>query len=126
MADAKAQVHGRFKAFAGTVEAGGSIAALAAGVEAFVRERGVAAKSIGVEYLESLGKLVLTLGYRDDEPAYPVTLHSRPCGRADDLSDLSELERRMEDAAAGLSDVICHELFATDDGEFVMVFMTRA
>lgn len=95
-------------------------------MEAFVQERGVAAKSIGVEFLESARKLVLTLSYREDEESYPVRLTSRSVGRVDGLDDLSGLESRMTEAAANLNGVLCHELFVTNDGEFVMVFMAGA
>jgi hypothetical protein len=126
MADVAAQVHQRFKVFTGDAGADGGIASLAPEVERFVRERGVAAKSIGVEFLESARKLVLTLGYRDDEAGYPVRLTARSVGKVDSLDDLSGLEARMGEAAGDLDGVLCHELFVTDDGEFVMVFMARA
>jgi hypothetical protein len=102
------------------------MSALAPQVERFVEERGVAAKSIGVEFLEGARKLVLTLGYREDEDAYPVRLTSRSVGQVDGLDDLGGLESRMTEAAANLNGVLCHELFVTDAGEFVMVFMARA
>ena len=126
MADVAAQVHHRFKVFTGGAGADGGVAGLAAEVERFVRERGVAAKSIGVEFLESARKLVLTLGYRDDEPGYGVRLTSRSLGKVDSLDDLGGLEARMGEAAGDLDGVLCHELFVTDDGEFVMVFRARA
>ena len=126
MADVTAQVHQRFKVFTGEAGADGGVAALAPQVEQFVQERGVAAKSIGVEFLESARKLVLTLGYRDDEPGYGVRLTARSVGKVDSLDDLSSLETRMSEAAGDLHGVLCHELFVTDDGEFVMVFMARA
>jgi hypothetical protein len=126
MADVAAQVHHRFKVFTGDAGADGGIAALAPEVERFVSDRGVAAKSIGVEFLEAARKLVLTLGYRDDEPGYAVRLTSRSLGKVDGLDDLGGLEARMSEAAGDLDGVLCHELFVTDDGEFVMVFMARA
>lgn len=123
MADVEAQVHQKFKVFAG---AGADVAALGAQVERFVAEREVAAKSIGVEYLERAEKLVLTLGYRDDEPGYGVRITSRSLGVVDQMEDLSGLEARMEEAAGSMAGVLCHELFVTSSGEFVMVFMARA
>jgi hypothetical protein len=121
-----AQIHHRFKVFTSDAGADGGLASLAPEVERFVQERGVAAKSIGVEFLESARKLVLTLGYRDDEPGYAVRLTSRSVGKVDGLEDLSGLEARMGEAAGDLHGVLCHELFVTDEGEFVMVFMARA
>lgn len=126
MGDVEAQVHQRFKVFIGDAGAEGGVDALGSQVEQFVQERGVAAKSIGVEFLERARKLVLTLGYREDEEGYPVRLISRSVGRVDSLDDLGGLETRMTEAAGTLNGVLCHELFVTDDGEFVMVFMARA
>lgn len=126
MADVEAQVHQRFKVFIGDAGADGGVEGLAPQLEQFVQERGVAAKSIGVEFLEAARKLVLTLGYREDEEAYPVRLTSRSVGRVDSLDDLGGLESRMTEAASTLNGVLCHELFVTHEGEFVMVFMARA
>lgn len=123
MADAAEQVHQRFKVFTGSL-AGGGLDALAREVEQFASGR-VAAKSIGVEYLESASRLVLTLGYRDDEAGYPIRLSSRSLGVVDSLDDLGDLEQRMASAAGDLAGVLCHELFVTDSNEFVMVFMAR-
>jgi hypothetical protein len=126
MADVEAQVHQRFKVFIGDAGADGGVAALAPQVEQFVRDRGVAAKSIGVEFIERARKLVLTLGYREDEGTYPVQLSSRSLGKVDGLEDLASLEARMTEAAGSLNGVLCHELFVTDEDEFVMVFMARS
>jgi hypothetical protein len=123
MADVEAQVHFKFKVFTG---AGANVSELGGQVERFVSERQVAAKSIGVEYLEGAEKLVFTLGYRDDEPGYGVRITSRSLGVVDEMNDLSSLEARMGEAAGSLAGVLCHELFVTGSGEFVMVFMARA
>jgi hypothetical protein len=32
----------------------------------------------------------------------------------------------MSEAAASQNEIICHELFVTNDGDFLMVFMTLA
>ncbi|HEU4408927.1 MAG TPA: hypothetical protein VFS43_26935 [Polyangiaceae bacterium] len=121
------QTHGRFKAFTGKLQADRSLGSLADEVSAWARAAKAAPKSIGVEYLEASQRLVLTVGYRDDEPGYPVKLTSVSLGRISRLEgdELAGLESKMEAAAARLSDVICHELFITEDDEFLMVFMTR-
>lgn len=124
MADVAAQVHDKFKVFTGT-PGDGELGPIASQVEQFVREHGVAPKSIGVEFLERAKKLVLTVGYRDDEPGYEVRLTSRSLGTVDSLDDLCGLEQRMSAAAGELHGVLCHELFVTDEDEFVMVFMAR-
>lgn len=120
------QVHARFKVFTGQANTDDAVDGVLAQVERFVSERRIAAKSIGVEYLEAAGRLVFTLGYREDEPPYEVRITRQSLGKVDSLDDLSGLEHRMAAAAASLTNVICHELFVTLEGEFVMVFMAAA
>ena len=127
MSDAvNAQAHTRFKVFSGAAKTAAEIDAVFAQVESFAADRSVAAKSIGVEYVEAAGKLVVTLGYREDEAGYGVKLTRRSLGTVDSMDDLSGLEGRMAEAAAELGEGICHELFITAEREFVMVFMAAA
>lgn len=128
MSNIRDQVHGKFKIFAGALAPDHSLGALAAEVERFAASAHAAPKSIGVEYLEHSKRVVLTLGYRDDEPGYPIRLHVVSLGKASslDAGELHALEQRMEAEAAKLSGVICHELFVTEHDEFLMVFMTLA
>jgi hypothetical protein len=53
------QVHGKFKVFAGALNADDTIGALAEEISGFVRDSKAAAKSIGVEYLESAERLII-------------------------------------------------------------------
>jgi hypothetical protein len=86
----------------------------------------VAAKSIGVEYLESLNKVVITLGYRTDEATYPIRLQSVPLGKIQVLAnDFSALETAMAQAAEKHTNVICHELYVTEAQDFFLVLMTH-
>ena len=126
MSDIAKQVHARFKVFVGELAPDKSIGDLAAAVAVFASQRKVAAKSIGVEYLESLKRLVITLGYRDDEPFYPIQLHSVALGKIQVLAgNFSVLENAMVEAAEKYSSVICHELYATEEQDFVLVLMTH-
>lgn len=122
------QAHKKFKLFTGPLHTDGTIGPLADEVAKFVRDAKIAPKSIGVEYVEAAKKLVLSLGYRDDEPGYPVKLHSVRVGKFDqlDAAGLSNLEQTLGKASAGLPNVICHELYITKDHDFFMVFMTAA
>jgi hypothetical protein len=122
------QVHSKFKVFTGSLAADHGLGALASQVEAFAADGKVAAKSIGVEYLESVQQLVITLGYRDDEPGYAVRLTTAPLGVIDKLEGdaIGVLEARMSEAADKVADVICHELYVTETHEFHMVFMSHA
>ncbi|MGH9944200.1 MAG: hypothetical protein ACRD9R_17785 [Pyrinomonadaceae bacterium] len=120
------QVHGKFKVFAGPLHEDNTIGPLAEEIGRFVREQNVAAKSIGVEYLESADRLIITLGYRDDEPGYPVNVSSVSLGKIDTLGDdFAQLEQEMLRASARFSNIICHELYITDEHDFMMIFMTH-
>src|SRR5689334_5069599 len=96
------QVHGKFKVFAGELGADHSLGALGKSVEQFAATSKCAAKSIGVEYLESSRRLIVTLGYRDDEAGYPIKLHAVSLGKTTsfDAPELERLEKKMSDAAA--------------------------
>lgn len=126
MSQIATQVHGKFKVFAGELAADNSIGGLADEVAAFASEAKVAAKSIGVEFLESAKRLIITLGYRDDEEAYPIKLDCVTLGKRDALSDdFSALEQAMADASSNFNNIICHELYVTGEGDFLMIFMTH-
>lgn len=125
---ALAQVHNKFKIFTGSLAADRTIGALADQIAAFVAERKVAAKSIGVEYLESAKKLIITLGYREGDDSYGVKVSTVSLGKIGGLEtgDVSRLEAAMTDACEKIDNIICHELYITDDGDFLVVFMSRA
>ena len=126
MSQIASQVHNKFKVFSGDLQPDKMIGGLADEVAGFARENKIAAKSIGVEYLESAKRLIITLGYRDDEEAYPIKLHSVSLGKIDAAGgDFSALEQSMAEASARLSNVICHELYVTDEQDFLMIFMTH-
>jgi hypothetical protein len=128
MSDISKQEHDRFKIFAGTLGENNSLGTLGEEVASFVAEQKVAAKSIGVEYLESAQRLIITLGYREGEEYYPVKLTGVALGKVDDIdtrNDFDQLERAIGEASSKLDRIICHELYITGDHEFLMVFMTH-
>jgi len=122
----KAQVHDKFKVFVGELAPDKTIGKLADEVAQFAKQNKVAAKSIGVEYVESVKRLLLTLGYRDDAEPYPIRLHSVHLGKIDAMAhDFTALEKAMAKASGRYQNIICHELYLTRDNDFVMVFMTH-
>ena len=126
MSTIKNQVHTKFKVFVGDLAADHSIGDLGNKVASFAKTAGAAAKSIGVEYLESLKKVVITLGYRTDEAPYPIRLKSVPLGKLEVLAnDFSALETAMGKAAEKHGNVICHELYVTEEQDFFLVLMTH-
>lgn len=122
------QVHHKFKVFSGAVDTDHSLKSLGEEVAKFVAQTNVASKSIGVEFVEGAGRALLSLGYRDDEPGYPVSVETVPLGKVDalDAANFGSLETAMERASAQFANVICHAEYVLPDGTFVMVFLVHA
>jgi hypothetical protein len=119
------QVHDKFKIFSGELATYGTIGKLADEVAAFANKSKIAAKSIGVAHIEP-GRLVITLGYRDDEEPYPVKLHCLPLGKVDlKAGDFHALETSMAKATGKHRNIICHELYVTGGHDFTTVLMTH-
>jgi len=125
MISEKNQVHEKFKAFAAVLDEANPFEALSNQVTQWVSQQKVAPKSIGAEYIEALQHLILTVGYRDDEPAYAVKVTTVSLGVIPDLTPrgLAQLEAKMQAASARLRQVICHELYVTANQECFMVFL---
>src|SRR5579872_3680272 len=96
------QEHDKFKVFVDS-----DIRDLNEAVSKFVADAGVAAKSLGAEYLESSGKLVVTLGYTDKEQSYPVAIREANVGRFE-ADYLGETEKSISEAASKLDRIVCH------------------
>jgi hypothetical protein len=122
------QVHHKFKLFTGTLDADGTLGPIEEEVAAWARGAGVAAKSVGVEYIESAKRVIFSIGYRDDEPGYPIALTSVHVGKLSDFGadELTGLETAMAAAATNRGNIICHELYVTAQNQLLMVFMSHA
>lgn len=126
MSQIENQEHEKFKVFVGKLGVNGEITELANQVSAFAAENKVAAKSIGAEYIELAESLIITLGYRSDEEHYPIKLETANLGKMSDIGqDFSGLEQKMSEAGQARNNIICHELFVTENKDFLMVFMTH-
>ena len=126
MAQITEQVHNRFKVFAGELDADKTVGKMANEIAAFASDNKIAAKSIGIEYLETAKRLIITLGYRTDEEHYPIQINTVSLGKVDAAStDFAALEQKMSEASEKLDNIICHELYVTDEQEFLMVLMTH-
>jgi hypothetical protein len=127
MAQISEQVHSKFKVFTGALAPDGTLGALAKEVEAWVASAKVAPRSIGVEFVEPVNCVFLSVGYRDDEPPYPIKLQSVRIGKIEDVepASVARLEAAMAGAGASVASVICHELYVTAECELLMVFMTH-
>jgi hypothetical protein len=121
------QDHDKFKLFSGKLEENGTLGALAEEVSAWAREAKVAPKSIGIEYVESEDQVIFSLGYRNDESPYGITLSSVSVGKLGfSAGEFAALEKAMSEAAARQGSLICHELVVSKAGNLLMVFMSRA
>ena len=86
----------------------------------------IAAKSIGVVYVESANRLLITLGYRDDAPPYAIRLHCVPLGKIDAMAhDFTLVEKKLSEAGSQYDNIVCHELYVTKDKDFFLVLMTH-
>lgn len=114
----------KFKLFIGDVGSRTELGFLIREVEDFVRKNPCAPKSFGVEYLEGAKRLLFSLGYRDDEPPYGITVSTIPLGRIGDLEtdDVTRLETRLAEGLTAIKNAIGHELFVSH-GECTMVLM---
>lgn len=127
MAKIADQAHSKFKLFSGALDTSGALGPVADEVAKWAKGGKVAPKSIGVEYVEKLKKIVLSIGYRDDEPGYGVKLASSKVGPIGKLeaADLGKLEKAMAEIAGKTKSVICHELYVTDANELFVVTMAH-
>src|ERR1035438_983244 len=97
----KQQVHEKFKVFVGA-----DISDVDTQVRAFTAGGRIAAKSIGIEFIEGSGQLLLSLGYRPDEEGYGVKLTSKQIGVFDHASSgaIGALEGALDKLAASEDD----------------------
>jgi hypothetical protein len=123
MAD-NAQVHDRFKLFIGTLDDAGHITELAKVIHEWVAKDKVAVKSVGAAV--SNGKLLLTIGFRDDEPTYDVVLHSSKIGRvgALDADEISRFTRAIESGGMNWPPVIGHSLYVTKNNDLYLAVLS--
>jgi hypothetical protein len=123
MAD-NAQVHDRFKLFIGTLDDAGHVTDLANVIHEWVAKDKVAVKSVGAAV--SNGKLMLTIGFRDDEPTYEVALHSSKIGRvgALDADETSRFTRAIESGGMNWPPVIGHSLYVTKNNDLYLAVLS--
>jgi hypothetical protein len=116
-----AQVHDRFKLFVGELDEAGHVSKLAKSIHEWVAKDKVAVKSVGAAV--AMGKLVLTIGFRDDEPTYEIVLHSSKIGRIGplDADEASRFNRAIESAGMNWRPVISHALYVTNNDLYLVV-----
>ncbi len=119
-----AQVHDKFKLFTGALDDAGHITEVAKLVHAWVTTDKVAVKSVGAAVAK--GKLMLTIGYRDDEEPYEIALHSSKIGRVGPLDgdETTRFTRAIEAGGMNWPPVLGHTLYVTKDGDLYLVVLS--
>jgi len=122
MADT-AQVHDKFKLFIGALDDAGHIKDLAAVIQEWVKTSKVTVKSLGAAV--AAGKLMMTIGYRDDEEPYEVAFHSSKIGRVGplDADESSRFNRAIEAGTMNWPPVIGHALYVTKAGDLYLAVL---
>jgi len=119
-----AQVHDRFKLFVGELDDAGHVTNLAKSVYEWVAKHKVAVKSVSAA--AAMGKLMLTIGYRDDEPSYEIALHSSKLGRVGplDADETTRFNRAIESGGMNWPPVIGHAMYVTKNDDLYLVVMS--
>lgn len=106
-------------------------------VNEWVQTNQVQACSIGVEYVERLNCLLVSLGYlpgirlttpgggQVGSTSFPVELHTVKLGRLS-LGKLDTLEILLEAEAQKFDGVICHEFYVNQLNDVVAVFLVQS
>ena len=123
MADT-AQVHDKFKLFTGVLDDAGHIKDVAALVHEWAKKDKIAVKSVGAAV--AAGKLMLTIGYRDDEEPYEIELHSSKIGRVGELDkdEQQRFTRAIESGGMNWPPVLGHTLYVTKQGDLYLIVLS--
>ena len=115
------QVHDKFKVFFGK-----SITDINSQLQSATADGTIAAKSIGVEFMEARNQFLVSIGYAEGQPGYSVTLTDTVVGPLPEFNDgPDQLCSSLEAIAEENGEVLCHELYV-DNAEVVhLVLMSK-
>ncbi len=94
--------------------------------EDFAKDGSIAAKSIGIEFVESTNQYLLSIGFASGQPGYAIKVTEAVAGPLPQNDEAGELCAALESAAAKAGEVICHELYVDAESVVHMVFMAQA
>lgn len=92
-------------------------------VKDFINGEGVVPKSIGIEFLESSSKVIISVGHEIENginSEHELTLVN--LGNLD-VNNLEALESTMNQEASKLNGIICHEFFVSKENEVYSLFL---
>ena len=96
-------------------------------IQADAAQGTMAVQSFGVEYMESRNQFLVSIGYVEGQPGYPIKMTDNVVGPIPEwLSDApDQLCASMESIVSEFSDVLCHELFVDNDEVVHFVLLTK-
>lgn len=107
---AQDQRHSKFKVFiTEPTSTGGIPDELHLTINGFIALNKVAVKSVGVEFVESINKIIISLGYTEEQKYYSVVLQEVVLG--DIPTDSTIIEQALTKACDGIDNIICHEFY---------------
>lgn len=112
------QVHTKFKVFEGS-----SVAEIGRTIRMFTAGGAIAAKSLGVEYVEANDNFLLCLGFAESQAGYPVKITEAVGGPLPVHGDTDELSASLEACAAAAEHVVCHDIYVDKENIVHIVFM---
>jgi hypothetical protein len=83
----------------------------------------IAAKSLSLEYVESMDTYLLLLGYSDHQAGYPIKLTEVTVGPHPNGEDADALGLVLDQQAAEAGDVICQSMYVDKENMIHAVFM---
>ena len=114
-------IHENFKAFALSFENGKFSTADKKQILKFTDQPEIFAHSVGAQYVNSTGKVVMTIGYTTKKKgkAKKYTLTVKKLGQF----QFGLLEAALTKTASKLEKIICHELIVTADDTAYAIFL---
>jgi hypothetical protein len=119
----KHQIHNKFKFFVVEFDGKKLPAAVKKEIVKFANEGKVTPKSIGIEFLESESKLVISLGYAEKKHANKFDISIKKIGAFAGVGSIESIEKSMEKVAGKVNGIVCHEFFVAN-GEMQAIFLT--
>lgn len=88
----------------------------------FVNQPNVDPKSLGLEYIESTSKSVISIGYEERSSAsIPVSFKTVTIGNMSDSMEV--LEKNLESEQSKVANIICHDISVDAEGTLTVVIM---
>jgi hypothetical protein len=91
-------------------------------VTEFAATQNISAHSLGVEYVEPLDQLIISLGYREEDDPTSIEIIQHTIGNIS-TNSLAELESNFKKILDTFEKPICHEFFVNNAFDLIGIFM---